>query len=71
MTGRVVFNPVYTLDEVAYVLGGIRKSVLLRLMDVGELGYFSVPSTRLDRKPKRYVSGWHVIDYLENASRRN
>ena len=71
MTGRVVFQPVYTLDEVAYVLGGIRKSALLRLMDAGELGYFLVPSTRLDRKPKRYVSGWHVIDYLENASRRN
>ena len=70
MTARVVFNPVYTLDEVEYVLGGIRRSALLRLMDVGQLGYYSVPSTRLDRRPKRYVSGWHVIDYLENASRR-
>jgi hypothetical protein len=40
-------------------------------MDAGELGYFSMPSSRLDRKPKRYVSGWHVIDYLENASSRS
>ena len=71
MMGRVVFQPVYTLDEVEYVLGGIRRTALLRLMDAGELGYFSMPSSRLDRKPKRYVSGWHVIDYLENASSRS
>lgn len=71
MTGRVVFQPAYTLDEAAYVLGGIRRSALLRLMDSGQLGYYSVPSSRIDRKPKRYVSGWHVIDYLENAHFRD
>ena len=71
MTARVVFKPVYTLDEVQYVLGAIRRTALLRLMDAGELGYYLVPSTRRGRKPKRYVSGWHVIDYLENASSRS
>ena len=67
MVARVVFKPVYNMDEVGAVIGGLRKSALLRLMDAGQLGYFLVPSSRPKCKPKRYVSGWQVIEYLENA----
>lgn len=55
----VVFKPVYSMSEVAAVLGYAAGSgVPKRLISEGKLGGFTEGS-------KTFVSGWQLIDYLE------
>jgi predicted GIY-YIG superfamily endonuclease len=54
----VSMNPVYTLTDAGALLS-VTAGVVKKLIDAGSLGSFR-QGNRL------YVSGWHIIDYLDS-----
>ena len=74
ITVRVVnFRPVYTMEETSSLFGwGDTKNYTQKLIDRGVLGYFQVPNPRSRTgKLRTFISGWQIIDYLENIEKVN
>lgn len=63
MRRLVVFKPMYTLREAAEVLEVSTKG-LRQLVSAGRIGHVMVDGAT--KEPKCYVTGWQIIDYLEN-----
>lgn len=59
----VRLNPLYTIDEAAYLLG-LASGQIRRLIDSGALGHVDVGTYRSPRR----ITGWQIIDYLEGLS---
>jgi hypothetical protein len=67
----VKFDSVYSLEGAARVLCLKSPSVVLRLIQSGQLGSIQLPPRNEGGKPKTAVSGWQLLEYieaLENAS---
>jgi len=65
LTARVVyFSPVYSLHQAADALSVNIRHVNQWVRE-GKLGYFTMPSKT--GKPVQYISGWQLIDYIENV----
>lgn len=63
MRRLVVFKPMHTLQEAADVLALSTKG-LRQLISSGQLGHVMIEGAAKD--PKTYISGWQIIDYIEN-----
>lgn len=62
------FNPTYSMDEVARVLG-ISTSKVKGLVDAGQIGYVVIGehSGRFGKRRKVRITGWQLIEFIENA----
>jgi hypothetical protein len=71
----VAFNPLYTVAEVAKVLG-TGDTAVKRLIGIGQIGYIELPPRKktphwkTGRPPSAQirVTGWQLIEYLEHLS---
>lgn len=63
----VQFNPLYTPADAGAALG-VGPTEINRWMDSGELGYVTIDSLRYG--PRRRITGWHLIDFLESREAR-
>jgi predicted GIY-YIG superfamily endonuclease len=64
----VQFNPLYVPENVATILGTTKPDVE-RLLDTGELGSVMIPNARYG--PRRRVTGWQLIEFLEYREAEN
>jgi hypothetical protein len=68
----VQFNPTYSPEDVASILGMQRKEVQ-RELDNGNLGCFEVNGKASGRWPvrmKKRITGWQLIDYIEHLEQK-
>jgi predicted GIY-YIG superfamily endonuclease len=61
----VNLRPLYRLKDAATALGLASTELLTREIKRGALQSIEIPSTRSD-KMVTYVSGWHLLDWLES-----
>lgn len=71
----VTFNPLYTVADVAKVLG-TGDTAVRKLIAAGQIGYVELPSNKTTphwktgRLPlsQRRITGWQLIEYIEHIS---
>ena len=66
---EVVFKPMYSIEEAAHALS-MRPPQVRRLILCGELGFVIVPPHREGWKEQVRITGWQLIDYIENAEQK-
>jgi predicted GIY-YIG superfamily endonuclease len=69
----VQFNPTYSPEEVAHILG-MQTREIRQALDNGSLGYIEVEGRRSGPWPvkmKKRITGWQLIDYLEHLEHRH
>lgn len=64
----VTLRPLYKVSEVSEVLG-IGAGLVRRAIEFGDLGYVDLAAPR-SGKLIRYVSGWQILDWLEDNDAR-
>ncbi len=62
---QVVFHPTYTVTAAANVLN-LGPTAVKRLIDSGQLGCINIPNGQY---VKKLITGWQVIDFIENKER--
>lgn len=65
----VQLDPLYTIDGAASRLG-LRPAVVRRMIEAKQLGHISLPGRSSHNKPKKYVTGWQIIAFLENEEEK-
>jgi predicted GIY-YIG superfamily endonuclease len=67
---NILFNPLYSIDEVAHALSMTLRQAR-RLILEGQLAFITVPGGREGWKEQVRITGWQLIDYIEQAERKN
>lgn len=65
----VTLKPLYKINEVAGVLG-VGTMLVNSEIAAGRLGYLDIQKPKVD-KCQRYVSGWQILDWLEQMGAKD
>ena len=65
----VHLDPLYTVDGAASCLN-LRPAVVRRMVENNQLGHIVLPGRASHNKPKKYITGWQIIAFLENEEEK-
>lgn len=65
LTARLVSIPLTATPERVADIVGLSRSFVRKAIEDGKLGYFEIPN-RAHTKMVKIVSGWHMLDWLDD-----